>query len=163
MSYTIPKIEQNDIILFADGGSRGNPGPAASGVVIARYIGTNTIDVDSLSESSLEIISSHHRYLGHTTNNQAEYDALLLALEQIDSSIDMSGQIKVLALMDSLLVISQITGQWKVKDVLIKKKFDIVQAFIRTLPWADRISFLHIPRARNTLADTQVNICLDNH
>jgi ribonuclease HI len=162
MPIAIPKIEKDDIVFFADGGSRGNPGPAASGVVITKYIYTQPTFINDLSENNLDIISSHHRYLGHTTNNQAEYDALLLALEQI-KAIDLpSNQSKVFALMDSLLVVSQITGQWKVKDALIREKFNILQDFIKKLSWTDRLFFAHIPRNRNSLADTQVNICLDN-
>jgi ribonuclease HI/pterin-4a-carbinolamine dehydratase len=128
------------LTLYADGGSRGNPGPSASGFVI--------IDEDN------NIIVDKGIYLGITTNNQAEYTALKLALEEclkIGCSI-------VDVYMDSLLVINQMKGIFKVKNRDLWPIHDAINNLIKKF---NKVTFQHVPRELNKLADSAVNRALD--
>jgi len=134
----LPKI--TEIKLFGDGGSRGNPGPSASGFVIS-----DMNDVIVVKKSS---------YLGVTTNNQAEYMALKLGLEE---ALQMQARI-VHVYMDSLLVINQMLGVFKVKN----RDLWPVHAAIKDLALKfDKVTFVHVPRQLNKLADAAVNEALD--
>lgn len=126
--------------LFADGGSRGNPGPSASGYVLIATDDT--------------VIFRGGLYLGITTNNQAEYQALKLGLE---TAYDL-GIREVAVHMDSLLVINQIKGTFKVKNI------DLVPLHASICQLASQfahVTYTHVPRALNTLADAEVNKVLD--
>ncbi len=126
--------------LFADGGSRGNPGPSASGFVI--------LDMED------NILVDKGVYLGITTNNQAEYTALKLALE---TCLDM-GIKEVDVYMDSLLVVNQLKGIFKVKN---RDLWPIHDAIKQMQPKFKEIKFSHVPREFNKLADAAVNRALD--
>ena len=127
---------------YTDGGARGNPGHAGIGVVIV----------------NMHTGERHHfkRYIGKTTNNQAEYRALLLALEKVK---EMGGT-QVTCFMDSELVCKQMLRQYKVRDVhlapLFLQVWNISTGF-------KKITFLHIPRERNKEADALVNEAIDEH
>lgn len=126
--------------MFADGGSRGNPGPSASGFVLM------TID-------DQEIIKSGE-YLGLTTNNQAEYQALKLGVEYA-----LKYGVKELEVyMDSLLVINQMKGIFKVKN---RDLWPIYQAIKELCVGFEKIHFAHVPRELNKIADGEVNRVLD--
>lgn len=131
----------NELKVFCDGGSRGNPGPAAAGVVI-----TTTKD---------EVLGSYHKYLGTQTNNYAEYSAVILALNEL-KSFDAD---KVSFYLDSELVTKQLNGQYRVKHANMKPLYEQVKAQAA----GSNISFTHVLRAKNKLADAQVNVCLDAH
>lgn len=131
-----------EIKVFCDGGSRGNPGPAAAGVVI-----TTTND---------EVLAEYNEYLGIRTNNYAEYGAVILALKKIDGS----GVEQADFYLDSELVTKQLNGIYRVKHPDMKPLYTEVQGLLGVAP---RISFSHVRREFNTLADAQVNICLDEH
>lgn len=127
--------------LFTDGGSRGNPGPAAIGAVLRDTHGRL---VDEISAP-----------IGTTTNNQAEYRALLAGLE-------LALQRRVAHLncyMDSELVVRQLNGEYRVKDRDLKPLYDRVTALRVQF---ERISFVHIPRHKNVDADALVNKALDD-
>jgi len=127
--------------VYTDGGSRGNPGPSASGYVIM-----------TTNEAILE---EGGEYLGITTNNQAEYQAVKLALE-------MAKKFKPTELnffIDSLLVVNQMNGSWKIKN---KDLWPIHQAIKDLLAEYEKVTFTHVRREYNTLADEQVNIVLDS-
>lgn len=127
--------------VYTDGGARGNPGPAASGFVI--YDGG-------------EIIAREGKYLGIATNNQAEYNAILLGLEKAQD-------LKIMELdcfLDSELVVKQLKLEYKVKNK------DLAAIFIKAWNLSKkfkRIKFHHIPREKNKEADKLVNEILDKH
>lgn len=129
------------IKIFCDGGSRGNPGPAASGVVFL--------------DQADQVLHEFSQYLGETTNNQAEYRAVLLAIEKMHE-LDYGVADFYL---DSELVTKQLNGQYRVKNVELKPVYDQIKQQSLDL----QITFTHVRREFNKLADRQVNICLDQH
>jgi len=142
----------NKLIIFTDGGSRGNPGPAAGGVVI--------------KNDKNEVILKTSKYLGETTNNVAEYEALVLALQKAkgifktDAKNHVSTKNKNLeCYLDSELVVKQLNHEYKIKDEGMQKLFIIVWNL--TLDF-DSVKFIHIPREENKLADEMVNRELDS-
>lgn len=137
-----PEAHPDKVKLFADGGSRGNPGPSASGFVI--------LDLED------NILVDKGVYLGVTTNNQAEYTALKLALEECKK---MSVK-EVEVYMDSLLVVNQIKGIFKVRN---RDLWPIHDAIKKLAADFKHISFSHVPREFNKLADAAVNRALDDH
>src|SRR5262249_15000426 len=136
-----PSRRTFDIIANIDGGARGNPGPAAYGVVVRNAQG--------------EVIKEWGEYLGVQTNNVAEYSALIAALEY--AVREKHKAVKVLS--DSELLVRQMRGQYKVKNPDLRELYDRAQAFTRKLEY-----FLveHVPRERNREADRLVNQVLDS-
>lgn len=128
------------IKLYADGGSRGNPGPSALGY--------------ALLDKNDTIIEKSGQYLGITTNNQAEYQALKAGLLEARKL----GAAEVDVYMDSLLVVNQMKGIFKVRNRDLWPIHDAIKDIIRGFK---RISFMHIPREMNKLADGEVNDTLD--
>jgi ribonuclease HI/pterin-4a-carbinolamine dehydratase len=126
--------------LYADGGSRGNPGPSASGFV--------------LMDEKGDVIKKSGIYLGITTNNQAEYHSLKLGLEE---ALKLSAH-EVNVFMDSLLVINQMKGIYKIKN---RDLWPIYEAIKLLTQHFKKITFTHIPRELNKLADGEVNETLD--
>jgi len=125
--------------LYSDGGARGNPGPAAIGAVL--YEGTKIIG--QVSES-----------IGSTTNNQAEYRAILAGLE-----LALANKVKELrCFLDSELVVEQLNRNYKVKDKELAKLFVKVWNLSQQFK---KISFQHVRREQNKLADKLVNQALD--
>lgn len=126
--------------LFADGGSRGNPGPAASGAVL--------IDPDGV------VIEERGLYLGVATNNLAEWNALLIGLEAAAAR-----GVRHLAIrLDSELVVKQLRGEYRVKHAALQPLHRRAQALMRRF---ERIDLRHVPRKQNALADRLVNRVLD--
>ena len=133
------------IIIYTDGGARGNPGPAGIGAVIADEKG-----------KTLKEISE---YLGVATNNFAEYEALIRAIEATHELF--GGKLKDIAIevrMDSELIVRQMQGLYKVKEPTLKTQFARVGQLIGTL---SNISFVHVPREKNAHADELVNEAID--
>jgi len=126
--------------IFTDGGARGNPGPAAAGGVIVAGDGT--------------VIAEVTEYLGITTNNVAEYKALILTLKR---ALDM-GCKRVGVKMDSELVVKQLNGAYRVKD---EKMIPLHAEVRRLLLQFDERSIEHISRTANKHADKLVNAVLD--
>lgn len=130
-----------EVKLYTDGGSRGNPGPSASGYVLTTLEG--------------KIVVKKSIYLGITTNNQAEYQALKYGLEEAQR---MNARI-VHVYMDSLLVVNQMLGIFKVKN---RDLWPIHNVINQMLPLFEHVSFTHIPRELNKIADAAVNEALDD-
>jgi ribonuclease HI len=129
-----------ELKLYADGGSRGNPGPSASGYV--------------LTDLSDNLIVKKSIYLGITTNNQAEYQALKLGLEEAKKMHIQT----VHVYMDSLLVINQMRRIFNVKN---RDLWPIHEATKQLADSFAHITFMHVPREFNKLADAAVNEALD--
>lgn len=129
-----------EIKMYADGGSRGNPGPSASGYVL--------MTMDDI------VVFEGGQYMGITTNNQAEYNALKLGLQEAISR----GARTVHVYMDSLLVVNQMKGLYKVKH---RDLAPVYQSILAMLHHFDKVTFTHVPRELNKLADGMVNEILD--
>jgi probable phosphoglycerate mutase len=128
------------LILYADGGSRGNPGPAAAGAVLLNEQG--------------EIIARLKSDLGPATNNQAEYAAVIIGLTR---ALGLSA-VEVQVFLDSKLIVEQLSGRWKIKDLKIKKLAERAHTLLAQFQsW----KFQHIPREKNSAADALVNEILD--
>jgi probable phosphoglycerate mutase len=129
------------VIIEADGGSRGNPGPAGSGAVL----------IDSQTGSVLAEIAM---FIGVATNNVAEYRAVLAA---VDVANEIAPDAELLVRMDSKLVVEQMSGRWKVKNEGMQDLFQSMQQSIGTR----KISFEWIPREQNGKADALANEAMD--
>jgi len=127
--------------IYTDGGARGNPGPAASGAVVKDLEGN--------------LLANVMKYLGKTTNNQAEYTAIIIGLEK---ALEL-GATEVDVRMDSELATKQLNGEYKVKDQGLAKLFLQVKNLLHDF---DQVTFRHVYREQNTEADALVNSCLDN-
>lgn len=136
----LAKASISYVKLYTDGGSRGNPGMSASGYVL--------MDRDDA------ILKKSGIYLGITTNNQAEYQALRLGLEEAYHI----GAREVDVFMDSLLVVNQMNGVFKIKN---RELWPIHQSIKELLKLFHKVRFMHIPRELNRLADAEVNDVLD--
>ena len=128
------------LTIFTDGGARGNPGPAAAGVVIKNSEG--------------KIIDAYGEYLGEQTNNYAEYSALISGLKK---SLSL-GATEIECRLDSELVVKQMQRIYKVKEPTLQKLF--VQAYNASAAFK-KVTFRHIARALNHEADRLVNDTLD--
>lgn len=124
--------------IFTDGGARGNPGPAGIGVVIRAG----------------EKVHHFKKFIGHATNNQAEYQAVLLALEEAKKL----GLQELQFNLDSELVVRQLNQEYKIKDAELGKLF--VKIWNRRQDFR-RVSFHHVPREQNYEADQLVNEAID--
>lgn len=129
------------IIINTDGGSRGNPGPAAIGYVI---------------QEDGKIVKRCGEAIGKATNNEAEYTAAIRALED---AFSMYGKIKVLLKADSQLMVKQINREYKVKNDRIAKLFVKLYNLINQF---DEVIFQHVLREENKEADAVLNEALDN-
>jgi len=129
-----------DIKLFSDGGSRGNPGPSAGGYII--------YDKDD------NILYSGGEYLGITTNNQAEYHAVKMGLKKC---LEYQPSV-VKVYMDSLLVVNQLNTIYKITN---RDLWPIHTEIRKICQSISKVSFIHIPREMNKLADAEVNRILD--
>ena len=130
----------DQVVVYCDGGSRGNPGPSALGVVI------KTTKGDAIAEIS--------EFLGIQTNNYAEYMAVVRAMEYLKDNNIKSAQFY----LDSQLVVRQLNGEYKIKSDNIKRlnqKVNELRAYVD-------VSFEHVYRENNKEADAEVNKALDN-
>ena len=125
---------------YTDGGARGNPGPAATGIVIKNQAG--------------KILAEYGEYLGKQTNNYAEYSALISALKKAKELHAKD----VECVLDSELVAKQMKREYKVKEPGLQKLF--IQAYNATGQFK-KVSFKYIPREKNKEADRLVNKILD--
>jgi ribonuclease HI len=128
------------LILRTDGASRGNPGHAAAGVVI--------------EDTEGKLLARGKKYLGKLTNNQAEYSALILGLR----SVARYEPGAVTIYMDSELIVNQMNGRYQVKNVDMKPLYEEAKGLVASLA---SVSFTHVPRAENHLADALANEALD--
>jgi ribonuclease HI len=130
------------LMVFSDGGARGNPGPAAIAFII-------------LSENG-QILMTKSRYIGLRTNNQAEYEALRAALE---SAVAFNAD-EVTCHLDSELVAKHLTGEYAVKNRELRKMWSKIQELRRHFK---KVSFTNVPRTNNQIqtVDKLVNETLD--
>ncbi|MFY9665276.1 MAG: ribonuclease HI family protein [Candidatus Cybelea sp.] len=126
--------------LFADGGSRGNPGPAASAAV--------------LLDPSGELVEEVGAYLGIATNNVAEWTALVLGLE----AAAKRGILRLSVRLDSELVVKQLRGEYRVKHAGLQPLYNRARQLMRRF---SEVDVKHVPRKQNALADRLVNRLLD--
>lgn len=130
--------------VFADGGARGNPGPAATGFVV--------------KDSSGKIIHQQGKFIGKATNNVAEYQAVIEALKWIQSSIQYSVS-SIQFFLDSKLIVNQLNGLFKVKEIKMRNLIIKVRQLEREV--GGNVSYQTIPREKNSLADGLVNRAID--
>lgn len=130
------------IIIHTDGGARGNPGPAGIGVVI---------DTGEIKEIA--------KYIGEATNNQAEYQAVVEALQYILETYDPT-EVTLEFMIDSELVVEQLNGNYKVKNEGLIPLYQTARDMVMRL--GGRVTFTHITRDKNKEADRLVNFAIDN-
>lgn len=130
------------VVIYADGASRGNPGPAAIGAVIKDERG--------------RLIASISQRIGKATNNQAEYRAIITALEEADRLGARQVDIK----MDSELVVKQINGEYRVKKATLKPLYQQVKQRQGSL---EGFTITHILRQQNIEADKLANKALNGY
>jgi len=132
--------------VYSDGGARGNPGPAGCGFVV--------YDEDNA------LVKKDSIYIGSTTNNQAEYKALICALEYITKELLEKYKIEqVECFLDSELVVKQLNREYKVKHPDMIPLFAKVREYVMEL--GGNVSFTHIRRELNTEADQLANEAMD--
>lgn len=128
------------LIIYSDGGARGNPGPAGIGVVIL--------------DEQKKVVGQISKYIGEATNNQAEYQALVMALQKAKQL----GAKELEIFLDSELLVKQLNHQYRVKDkdlaLLFVKVYNAVLGF-------HKVIFKHIRREFNIQADKLVNKAID--
>lgn len=129
------------LVIHTDGGSRGNPGPGALGVAIF--------------EESGHVLKEYSHYLGEVTNNQAEYEAVIFALQKAKQLRAKEIELRV----DSELIGRQLLGQYKIKDPDLQPLF--IKAWNLRLDY-DKVDIKIIPREQNKAADKLVNRELDS-
>lgn len=133
------------LTVFADGGARGNPGPAATGFVV--------------KDSSGKIIHQQGKYIGKATNNVAEYQAVIEALKWIKSSIEYPVS-SIQFFLDSKLIVNQLNGLFKVKEIKMRNLIIKVRQLEREV--GGNVFYQLVPRQKNLLADSLVNQILNN-
>lgn len=133
------------LTINCDGGSRGNPGPAACAFVV--------------SENGKEFFSKG-TFLGNTTNNVAEYQAVLTALEWLFENKEKYEGYSITFILDSELVVRQLTGVYKIKNENLRELAGKIKLFERELSF--KISYTNVLREKNKSADLLVNETLDS-
>ncbi len=135
------------LILFTDGGARGNPGPAGAGAVIQNPAGA--------------ILQEARQALGEMTNNEAEYRALLLGLETIKKLVgkEKTKSTEIEARLDSELIVKQLRGEYQIKEENLQPLF--IKVWNLRVAYFPKLTFKHIPRAENHRADELANLAMD--
>lgn len=133
------------LVVFTDGASRGNPGPASFGLTV--------------SDTSGKILLEVGEYIGKTTNNVAEYTAVLKALQKIKEKFSLVGDIEISFFADSKLVVEQLSGRFKIKSLHLKQIYDEIRLIAQEFKI---VTFTHVPRAKNAEADRLANKALDS-
>ena len=130
----------DEVVVWTDGGARGNPGPAGYGVVVTTPDG--------------EVLSQRAEGIGWATNNVAEYRGAIAGLEQAL----VLGARRVRVRADSLLVVNQQKGRWKVKNAALQALWAETR---RLAGQFERVTWEHVPRQRNRRADALANQAMD--
>lgn len=138
----VTTTDVSHLVVYSDGGSRGNPGPSAAGFVVMN--------------SQEEVIHQGGMYLGITTNNQAEYHGVRLGLEK---ALEMEAK-TIDFRVDSLLVVNQLNGIYQIKN---RELWPINERIRELLPRFEKVTFMHVRREFNQLADGMVNKILNAH
>jgi len=144
------------IIVYTDGASRGNPGPSAIGVAICLPPAASA----KAGDANGRVLKEYSKAIGKATNNEAEYQAVIFALKKIKALFgkkkvkDYEIEVK----SDSQLLVSQLKGEYKLKEPHIQKLFIQVWNLMTDL---GKVDFKYIPREENKLADKLANEALD--
>lgn len=139
---TTSNLYDNHVDVYSDGGSRGNPGFSAAAFVVYNQ--------------ARELVEQGGEYLGITTNNQAEYHGVRLGLEKAAGL----GVDSVAFHIDSMLVVNQLKGIYRIKN---RELWPINERIVALIPNFKKVTFTHIPREQNKIADALVNKILDEH
>jgi ribonuclease HI len=139
MSRVITKV-------YSDGGSRGNPGPAACAFIVV---------ADGV------VIYKQAKFLGKRTNNEAEYQAVVMAMKWLESNANNPQQGEIQFCIDSELVVKQLNGVYKVKSNNLKPFIVLIKRINNKLD--NRVKFVFLRRENNKLADALVNIKLNEN
>lgn len=139
---------KDKIVVFTDGGARGNPGPAAVGVVI--------------KDDNGGLIKSYGETIGDRTNNEAEYEAVIFALRKIKALLgkEKIKKTEIAVNLDSQLVTSQLNGEYKVEEEKLSSLF--IKVHNLKIDFGG-VKFHHIAREKNREADRLVNEALDKN
>lgn len=147
--------------IFTDGGARGNPGPAAAAFVVYEVV--PSISSGSSVSPAEKLRVKRGKYLGVATNNEAEYQAVIEALEWLAqvNRVEQVGHVEQADFfLDSNLVVNQLNGLFKIKEPRLREFLvQIRQLEGQTLPI--KINYSYVPRAQNFEADALVNRTLD--
>ena len=127
--------------IYSDGAARGNPGPAGAGAF--------------LSDEKGDTVAEVYKYLGEATNNQAEYSALILGLEEALKI----GATKVSVFCDSELLVKQVKGEYRVKNAGLRPLYEEV---VKNLKKIGGYTIAHVPREQNKRADELANLAIDS-
>ncbi len=130
---------------WTDGASRGNPGDAGIGVIVKDEAGV--------------VVLEERRYLGKTTNNQAEYTALIVCLEAVIARKETLQCSDLAVFADSELMVKQLKGEYKVRDEGLKTHYAHARQLLSTAGFT--FSITHVPRAQNKEADKLANEGID--
>ena len=136
--------ESMKYIVYTDGGSRGNPGPSASAYLII--------------DQHQSVLAEGGKYIGVGSNNQAEYNAVLLALTKLGEIA--AGPVVAECRIDSLLVVNELNGTYKIRN---RELWPVHEQILSLVERLGRVTFVHIPREMNTAADAHVNKILDDN
>jgi len=136
-----------ELHIFTDGGSRGNPGPAAIGGVVYADVKNG------------EVVHDFSEYLGVGTNNEAEYTALLTSVQWVSEYVSNNSVEKCTWNLDSKLVVEQIQKHWKIKEPRMRVFAEQCWHLLDGLGCDWKIQY--VPRAENAVADSLVNQALD--
>ena len=128
------------VIIYTDGGARGNPGPAGIGV--------------SISSEEGKVLDEIAEFIGTATNNVAEYKALIAGLKKAHEL----GAQELVIRMDSELIVKQMLGLYRIKDPSLR---DLAQEVFNLKKYFHKVQFIHIPRSMNKVADSLVNRAVD--
>ncbi|MCL5795049.1 MAG: ribonuclease HI family protein [Patescibacteria group bacterium] len=137
----------SNYLIYSDGGSRGNPGPGGYGFVVKHC----------------NKITKRSGFIGICTNNQAEYTGVLKALEYLVnkfSATEKKEGIEIKFFLDSQLIVEQMNGRYKIKNEGLKPLFWQIRGLIMDL--GGKVTFSHVPREQNSLADELVNEAIDS-
>ena len=139
--------KKTTLIIYTDGGSRGNPGPAAFGYVIYSADGT--------------VLKRYGEVIGVATNNEAEYKAVIAALQKAKQiwGKEKLKETRIEVRMDSQLAVEQLSGRYKIENEKLQPLF--MQLWNMRVELGGSITFVHIPREENKEADRLVNEALD--
>ena len=138
-------MKSSKIKIYSDGGSRGNPGPAACAFLVKK---------------AKRIVYKKAFYLGRKTNNQAEYIGVVNAINWLKDNKSTVKRSKINFYLDSELAVKQLSGIYKVKNKKLKSYVSYILKSLEKLEAT--VKFVHIPREKNTLADKLLNEELDS-
>ncbi|KKU11092.1 MAG: Ribonuclease H [Parcubacteria group bacterium GW2011_GWB1_46_8] len=137
----------SEVVIHTDGGSRGNPGPSAIGVVI---------------DLGVRGVKEYGESIGRRTNNEAEYEAVIFALKKTKVLLGSlkSSKTGIMVCMDSELIVKQLCGEYKIKE---KEFYPLFIAVWNAQQDFHEVRFKAVPREQNTRADSIVNRTLDQN